>query len=240
MDQNNIEIHSPIQSVIFHLLPGILIGGFYFLVRNPIMNLGYPPVFALILAVVFILIPVELGYLLYQGKKKRGRFTLDGVISYRKSIPWWQYILWVLLVFVATGLIFTVLKPLDTVLQEKLFYWVPAMGNGLDGTYSRTVLIVTYSLFFVFIVLLGPLVEELYFRGYLLPRMQGRFAALFHSFLFAAYHVFTPWMIITRTVGLLPLIYAIRKKNIYIGMIVHILVNSLDMITAIAFISSMT
>ena len=89
MDQNQIEKHSTIQSVILHLLPGILVGCFYFLARQPVANMGYPSIFALLLAFAFILVPVELGYLFVQGKKKTGRFTLQGIISYRNSIPWW-------------------------------------------------------------------------------------------------------------------------------------------------------
>ena len=94
-------------------------------------------------------------------------------------------------------------------------------------------------MFFLSNVFFAPLVEELYFRGYFLPRMQGRFATLFHSFLFAAVHVFTPWMVITRTQGLLPLLFRVKKKNIYIGMIVHILGNSLALLTGIIFITRM-
>jgi uncharacterized protein len=87
MKQDQIEKHSTLQSVILHLLPGILVGFFYFLVRKPVENMGYPSIVALILAYAFILIPEELGYLLYQGKKETGRFTLRGIISYCNSIP---------------------------------------------------------------------------------------------------------------------------------------------------------
>jgi membrane protease YdiL (CAAX protease family) len=240
MKQDQIEKHSTTQSVILHLLPGILIGCFYLLARQPVVNMGYPSVIALILAYAFILIPVELGYLLYQGKKKTGRFTLRGIISYRNSIPWWQYLVWVLIIVVASGAIFTLLKPIDAFLQERLFFWVPDTNYGLDGNYSRKALIVTYSIFFIFGAVLSPLVEELYFRGYLLPRTKGKFATLFHSFLFAAQHVLEPWRIITRTLGLLPLVFGVKKKNIYIGIIVHILVNMLDVVTGIAFIVKMT
>jgi uncharacterized protein len=239
MKQDQIEKHSTTQSVILHLLPGILVGCFYFLVRQPVANMGYPSIFALLFAFAFVLIPGELGYLLYQGKKKTGRFTLQGIISYRNSIPWWQYPVWAIVIFIITGAIFTLLKPVDAFLQERLFFWMPDVNYGLDGNYSGTILIITYSMFLIFNVFLAPLVEELYFRGYLLPRMKGRFAALFHSFLFAAVHVFTPWMIITRTLGLLPLVFGVKRKNIYIGMIVHILGNSMDFLTAIIFISKM-
>ncbi len=240
MSNDQIEKHTITQSIVLHLLPGLLIGCLYFIVRQPVQNLGYPSIFSLILAVAFILVPVELGYLFYQGRQKTGRFTLDGIISYRNPITWWQYIVWVLIIFIAIGIIFTLLKPTEVFLQEKLFFWVPALNNGLDGNYPKTTLIITYSLFFIFVTVLGPLVEELYFRGYLLPRMKGKFAILLHSLLFATYHVFTPWMIITRTVALLPLVYGVRRKNIYVGIIVHILANSLDAITGIMFIAGMS
>ena len=239
MKQDQIEKHSTTHSVILHLLPGILVGCFYLLARQPVANMGYPSIVALILAFAFILIPVELGYLLYQGKMKTGRFTLQGIISYRNSIPWWQYLVWVFIIFIAIGAIFTLLKPVDAFLQGRLFFWMPEPNYGLDGNYSRKTLIVTYSMVLIFVAVLSPLVEELYFRGYLLPRMKGKFATLFHSFLFAAQHVLEPWMIITRTLGLLPLLFGVKKKNIYIGIIVHILGNSLALVTGIVFITKM-
>ena len=240
MNQVQIEKHSTAQSIVLHLFPGILVGCFYFLARRPFENMGYPSIFALLLAFAFVLVPVELGYLLYEGKKKTGRFTLEGILSYRNSIPWFHYFVWPIIIFVVIGAIFTLLKPVDVLLHERLFFWMHDINYGLDGNYSRAILIVTYSMFLIFNVFLAPLVEELYFRGYLLPRMKGRFAPLLHSFLFAAIHVFTPWMMITRTLGLLPLIYGTKKKNIYVGMIVHILGNSMDLFTAIAFITRMT
>jgi uncharacterized protein len=240
MKQDQIEKHSTTQSVILHLLPGILVGCFYFLARQPVANMGYPSIVALMLAYAFILIPVELGYLLYQGKKKTGRFTLQGIISYRNSIPWWQYLIWVLIIGIVTGAIFILLKPVEAFLQETLFFWMADINYGLDGSYSRQTLIVTYSMFFIFVVFLSPLVEELYFRGYLLPRTKEKFATLFHSFLFAAQHVLTPWRIITRTLALLPLVFGVKKKNIYVGIIVHILVNLLDLAIGIAFIVKIT
>lgn len=46
MKQDQIEKHSTAQSIILHLFPGILVGCFYFLARQPVANLGYPSIFA--------------------------------------------------------------------------------------------------------------------------------------------------------------------------------------------------
>lgn len=240
MKQDQIEKHSTTQSVILHLLPGILVGAFYFLALKPVAKMGYPSFFAQFLAFAFILVPFELGFLLYQGKKKNGRFTLRGIISFQNSIPWWQYFVWVSIVFVIVGALMALFKPLDTFLQKNLFFWMPDVNAGLDGAFSKTILIVTYTVFLIINVFLAPMVEEFYFRGYLLPRMKGNYAILFHSFLFAAIHVFSPWMIIARTVGFLPIIFVTTKKNIYVGMIVHILCNATGFVTGILYISKMT
>ncbi len=239
MEQDQIEKHSTAQSLILHFLPGVLVGCFYFLALKPVANMGYPSFFAQFLAFAFILVPFELGFLFVQGKKKTGRFTFWGIISYQKSIPWWQYIVWVPIIFVIVGALMTLFKPVDSYLQKVLFFWMPDVNSGLDGTYSKTILIVTYSVFLIINVFLAPMVEELYFRGYLLPRMKGKYAILFHSFLFAAIHVFSPWMIIARTIGFLPIIIGTRKKNIYVGMIVHMLCNAMGFVTGIIYISKM-
>lgn len=235
-DQRSLEKHTLIQSILLHCFPGILIGIFYFLIRQPLQNSGYPSIFGLILAIAFVLVPVELGYLLLKGKQTTGRFTLDGLISYRKPIPWWQTIVWILIVLTLMGAIFTVMKPVDNALLENLFFWMPALDSGLDGSYSKTALILTYSIFIIFGVVVGPAVEELYFRGYLLPRIPLKNSELFHSILFAAYHVWTPWMFFTRIIGMIPLIVAVKKKNIYVGIIAHILLNTLDVVVGFAFI----
>ena len=70
MKQDQIEKHSTAQSVILHLLPGILVGCFYFLALKPVAKMGYPSIFAQFLAFAFILVPFELGFLLFRGRKK--------------------------------------------------------------------------------------------------------------------------------------------------------------------------
>ncbi len=236
------EQHSVGQSLLLHLLPGLLISVGYFALIGPLRRAGYPSIMALMLPIILILVPVQLGYLLVQGKRANGRYGLKGIISYTRAIPVWQYFVWVPVLFVAAGLIFSVLKPLDSFLQQTIFAWWPPLQSGLEGGFARGPLIVTYIMVAVFGMVLGPVVEELYFRGYLLPRMgyAGKWAPLLHSFLFALYHFFTPWMIVTRTLAMLPLIYAVKRKNITLSIITHVLLNSLDVFAAVVFIANVT
>lgn len=232
--------HTPLQSIALHLLPGVLITAGYFALLGSVARVGYPSVMALVLSGMFLLVPVQLGYLLVQGKRLNGRYGLRGVISYRRPLPAKQYLLWVPLLFVLTGLIFTVTKPVSAILQAQVFNAWPPLQTGMEGGFEKGALVLTYVLFSIFIVVLGPAVEELYFRGYLLPRMgyAGKWDVVLHSFLFAVYHFFTPWMVFTRTLGMIPLAFAVKRKNIWISVIVHVLANSLDLFAAIAFIAS--
>jgi membrane protease YdiL (CAAX protease family) len=83
----------------------------------------------------------------------------------------------------------------------------------------------------------GPVVEELYFRGYLLPRIArlGGWAPVLNMVLFSLYHFFTPWNNVGRIVALLPMVYATWwKRNIYLGMAVHVLWNIGGMLLLLA------
>lgn len=234
-----IDQHSIGKSIFLHLFPGILIGIIYFFLIDIFVKNGYPSIMSLMFSILIILVPFEFGYLLFQGYKRNNKLSLNGILSFQDKISWLQYFIFVPIVLFIIGMIFTVMKPLDQYLHENIFDWMPRMDSGLHEGYSKTVLIKTYIAVALLGTLIGPIVEELYFRGYLLPRMNyaGKWALIFHSFLFALYHVFTPWMIVTRTVGILPLVYTIRKKNIWIGVIVHVFLNSIDVVIAIVFIN---
>jgi membrane protease YdiL (CAAX protease family) len=78
-----------------------------------------------------------------------------------------------------------------------------------------------------------PITEELYFRGFLLPRMArwGIWAPLISVALFSLYHFWLPWENPTRIIALLPLVYAVQwKRNIYLSIAVHSLLNTIGSI----------
>lgn len=237
-----IQKHTISQSIFYHIVPGILIGLFYFLMVPYVRYFNYPTIAALVLAGIFVLIPLELG-VIYYNKKKPLKIPENGN-DIPKENKTTSLILNVVIVTVLMGIIFMVLAPLSDLLQNNIFGFYPQdymLDMGLSDEYSVGVLLVTYIIGFIALAVIAPTVEELYFRGFLLPRvpkLKG-YGLLFHSFLFALYHVWTPWMIITRTIGVYPLIYIVnKKKSIKIGIISHILVNTLDFIAGFVFIST--
>ncbi len=111
-------------------------------------------------------------------------------------------------------------------------------GSVEDGV-ARWLVLVTLALRLLFSAFLVPITEELYFRGYLLPRMPvafGRSGPVMHSFLFAVYHFDSPWMIPVSTLGLLPTIYATRwSGSVVPGIVAHALVNGVEILNLTSF-----
>lgn len=237
---NKLDQHSIPTSIVLHLLPGILTGIVFFASAPFVQKMNFPPFVAHAFADLVALLPVIYGILFYMGFKKNGRLSLEGVVLYRERIPWWQYLVYVAIVTVAS-VIFLLLAPVSNVIRESLFSWWPAMYDlSLDlSGYSRSTAMISLIINFLVISLIAPITEEIYFRGYLLPRLSrfGFWAVPIHTALFGLFHTWTPWMVVTRAIGVIPFAYIIqRKQNIYIGMIAHVLFNILDLIPTIMFV----
>jgi uncharacterized protein len=230
---SDIRAHSTWRTLTLHLLPGALITAFYFLAGPLVMRAGYPSIMALFLAVIVILIPFELGYLLYEGKRTTGRFSLHNVVLYREPMPLWHYLLFVPLLLAWMLTVFALLAPVDRRVAQTFFSWlpdwsIPAISLGTISQYPQDVLVVTL-LAEMALSIAAPLVEELYFRGYLLPRIPASrtWAPLLNVLLFSLYHFFSPWQNISRIIAILPFVYVVSwKRNVYIGIFTHAAFNT--------------
>ena len=100
------------------------------------------------------------------------------------------------------------------------------MGPGALGNWNLVGLILAVLFFNV----IG---EELYFRGYLLPRQElvhGRRTWLVHFVLWTLFHVFIYWQWLYIMTVTLPVSYiAHRQQNTWAGIIIHGLHNVVDM-----------
>jgi membrane protease YdiL (CAAX protease family) len=232
--------HSLSKSIGLHLLPGILIGALFFLLAPIARRSGLPPVWAHGIADLVVLVPFVFGLLYYEGYKRNGRLSLDGVVLYREPIPSWQYLIFVPLLL-AAGALIPLLAPVSNTIFQGLFSWWPAMYNLSPdlSVYSRSTLIATLLFQFLTIAMIAPITEEIYFRGYLLPRLSryGFWAAPIHAILFALFHVWTPWLVVARAVALIPFTLIVqRKRNIYIAIIMHMIINLLDLTAGVVLL----
>jgi membrane protease YdiL (CAAX protease family) len=237
------EQHSLQRSIVLHLLPGAALFGFVLVAAA----LGVPAILALLVGIAIVIVPLELGYLLYEGRRQSGQWSVWPVVDYREPMPVRRIALWTVpLVAWFIVMLFLSVAVFDERIADGFFSWYPESVREFaslegDNTYATWVLVVVFAAAFVINGILGPVVEELYFRGHLLPRIDrfGRGAPLLNSVLFSLYHFWTPWQNVGRILGLIPWIYTVwRKRSLALSMAVHISVNCIFLLLVLAAVSA--
>ena len=234
--------HSVLKSVLLHLIPGIIVLGGIFLFSQPVFCeiLGFDPIFSpflgFLMSILFCLIPIQVGIILFAGKKQNKSFTLKNILGNTEKSPTKQYFLYIPLYILFAFIFFYLLSPpVNDFFIEKVFWWYPQEYNfqnqmqdpaAMQGYDGFTFLFISYILLSCII---APIVEEFYFRGFLLPRMDrkmGKAAPFVNTILFSIYHFFSPWENLIRILVLIPFVYLVwRKKDIRFGIFSHVILN---------------
>lgn len=234
--------HSLPRSILLHLLPGVAILAVYVALEPLAARLGFPALFALLAAVLLAGIPLQLGHLLALGRRRNGRWSLDGIVLLRAPLRTRRYAILVPLLLVWSFLAYGLLAPVGTVLSRSGFGWLPAWFFRDDYSHvTGPLLLLTIALLFILNGFVAPVVEELYFRGYLLPRLarHGRWAPVINLVLFTLYHVWQPWLYPTLLVSLYPLIFAVwRTRSVRLGIVTHCALNLIGGMATVGLILS--
>jgi uncharacterized protein len=225
--------HSIGLSILLHLFPGLVLLLGFILVGPIIASYGLPSLLAIIVIDALIVLPLMIGILYCSGRKSGTRKVRVPVIAYRESVRWPLFVLLVVVTLAWAILTFVLLNPISEALRTTLFFWLPAwfeLGHYVASPESYTFgsVLITWLLAFGITSIAAPIVEELYFRGYLLPRIDryGRWAPFINVVLFALCHFWSLWFVPTRIVALLPLVYVVWfKRCIYVAIVVHVLLN---------------
>lgn len=230
----SIPQHSLLRSVFYHLLPGTGVLLFYLLSSFWITGFGFKPTFAIILGFLLIGIPLQLLVLLREGFKLNHRISLKHVIFYKRKLPFWQYLAYPAFFIFYAILIYSIIRPISEFFLENYFYWLPEWFRNSSPVFDPATsgLIIGISFLGLFLVdgLINPVVEEFYFRGFLLPRISrfGYRSPFINAILFSIAHFWQPWNALQIFILVAPVYYIVwKKKNIYISMIVHCLANLL-------------
>jgi membrane protease YdiL (CAAX protease family) len=213
-----------------HLGPGVAVL-LCFVVSAPLLHrAGLPPVWGLLAGTLLVMAPLELALARRLAATGDGRLgaspaSVDQRLS-RSDVG--ALLLAASLSGLAPGLVVW----LEPRWRERLFSWLPewfVASPGDLGDYSSTMAGVTVVLWLLSNVLVGPAVEEVYFRGFLLPRLPaGRLVACTaNSALFAVYHLWQPQAVLTIFVFSLPLalLVSVRGKPV-LAVLVHCGVNA--------------
>lgn len=229
------EIRSTRKLIFLHLFPGIALSIMYIFFSKVGIFAGYPKVVMLGFSMIFSTIPIELGYLFYIAKKEEGTFNIFKILGLKGKLKVKEYILYSLSLIIVGVILLIALRPLSNYLLKTVFSWIPSWYNFVQdlNVFGKNYVIIAILVSFFIMTLIAPIIEELYFRGFLLARMKwmGKYSVLFNVILFSVYHFYTPWLIITKIATMLPLYYFVYKKDsLKLGILVHCLAQFADVV----------
>jgi membrane protease YdiL (CAAX protease family) len=224
--------HSLVKSFLLHLTPGVLVTAAFLILKPLLDSTGFPPLLAFLLAVLLVDIPFMFGVMLNAGKKLNGRFSLEGVVQYRQKVSWKTFLLVFVGTFVVVYALVMLVAPLSTFLAETLFSGLPDWLFLEEQTqyeaYSKGILIAVFVLQLALTGVALPWVEELYFRGYLLPRISryDKWAPLLGGLFFGLYHVWQLYGFATVFLLGTALGYVVWwKKDVRLSISLHLVAN---------------
>jgi membrane protease YdiL (CAAX protease family) len=233
LGRNELTKTSGLLLIVLHLLPSLIFAGFFFILSRVFIQYGLTGYLALLILVPVCLVPIELGVMLFWSSRFSGRRAVMEAVVYRRQGTAAEYILLPSLLFICWGVLSIPMSPIYQYLESHLANYLPswttqeALIRGLIGV-SQTQRSITLGLGVILSGFVAPIVEELYFRGFLLPRMEhwGWMAPVVNSLLFAIYHFYFPGNIPGIFLTWLPISYVVmRTKNWRIGAVVHSLIN---------------
>lgn len=225
---------SPASLLVNHLYIGVIVTVFYVLVGPLIVAQGYPGLAPLLVAELFVLAPIVTLHLLIRAKQLTGRYDLATVIVYTHKISMRSMVLWSLGGIVLVFLVYAPLYPVGTFFRNSVFAWLPKWY--FDPGFGSTDAALVAKIFLIAIVvdgLVGPIAEELFFRGYLLARMEHlkSWAPVLNGALFGIYHFWQPHNLVALIgVGIVLSYIVWKTKNVYLGIIIHCAINVLGAI----------
>ncbi len=149
-------------------------------------------------------------------------------------------VMWLLFGF--AGIMSITLAPLEksltAPLSARLAAVLPAYFDwtNLDHfrQYSGVSLLLMSTAYLILNGFVGPIVEELFFRGYLTSKLSryGKGAPVIITVLFSLYHFWLPFQNLFRISVFLPAAYFTwKEKNLYIGMVFHCISNIFTVIS---------
>lgn len=219
---------SKTRSILYHLYPGIIITVCFAVLAPLLLKYDLPPQFSILIVIAIAAIPLLLLHL-NKVKNAEHKDYLKEVNGYGERVSTGKLILYISGLIVFMFIIWGATQPLNTIITQKLFSWLPGWYTvqNFNG-YGKQAVLITLILNLLLNGIIAPLVEEYYFRGYLLPRMTawGKWSFVVNAILFSFYHFWQPYIYLTLIIALLPLSWAVWKtKDLRIGIYTHCALN---------------
>ncbi|MGB4589029.1 MAG: CPBP family intramembrane glutamic endopeptidase [Clostridiaceae bacterium] len=247
-DEINVQKEMSLQKALFMIFIPSFILTIIYLIAGTLTH-AIPSRLLFYLVALFILFPFELGVVLNASKKEYGRYSLKSAFENYNKMSWWKIGLYGAFLFGFAGIMSITLAPLENQLfapiLSQLTRRMPVYFDWEKIEYlkqfSESILLLTCIVYFILNVFVGPIIEELFFRGYLTSKISrfGNFAPLIITVLFSLYHLWLPFGNLFRISIFFPATWlAWKKKNIYISIVFHCLGNLLATVSFIIAVYS--
>lgn len=230
-----------LQKIVFyHLFPGLPV----LFVTLIFYFWGLPIMLSIMFAIMLGLIPTQMYIILRYAKKNNT--TIKDMISFKNKLKSKELITTVIILFVISFLLYGTLSFVEHALFDMInkdymiFSKKFLLYKFSFDTVSNEMKLTILTLNLLCNGLIAPIVEELYFRGFLLPRMKilNNRAPLVNAILFSIYHFISPYELITRIFSFFPISYAVWKKEcIEISIIIHCAINTIGAIMLLLSVS---
>ncbi|MDE7218907.1 MAG: CPBP family intramembrane metalloprotease [Oscillospiraceae bacterium] len=214
-------------------IPTIILSFSYFMLGH---FCNIPHILLFCVLGTFTLVPIELAVILRASKREYGKYSLQSAFIGQEKGSIWEVLIIAFVFFGIAGLLSAFIAPIeDQVLAELRNNVLNSLPRGFDWTnyeylrtFSKPMLMITCAYYGIFNVLIAPITEELFFRGYLTSHYakQTSFTPIIISILFSLYHFWLPFNNIFRILAFTPVAYAAyKKRNLYISVCFHCLCN---------------
>ncbi len=229
------ERYSWPRTLFLHLAPGVPFTLAFVLLARLLNRSGGPTYLATILCIPLVLVPCEVGLLLLERKRLGWSWRSLIVPRGSRTVLALDILLSVTALYIVAQAAAALAMPLRASILAAMTQWLPRWPV-LDGLLMG----VTPSILWLGLFLSGfvaPIVEELYFRAYLLPRIPvaGPWAPAVNAALHSIYHFYAPWNYLSFFLAFLPLAYYVRLRgNVLPTIITHCLFNSVGVVIVLA------
>ena len=228
---SSVKKHTAIQTILFHLLPGLVQLAVFILLIPVALRFGFNSYFADHLGTYASMVPIQIGILLFIAKKTTGTYKITELMPFLEKSKLTEYLLFMVIIFIWALCVNAIFSPLENGLRDGLFSFVTdsiAMRDTDVFMIDKSKLVISACLGILTNGIVAPVTEELYFRGYLLPRINASpiMAVVVSAGLFSLYHFFSPWYFFSRVFMMIPLYYwVIKRKNIRFSIMAHVVAN---------------
>lgn len=246
--ETNVQKELSFQKILFMIfVPSSILTAIYIIVGG--LNQTVPSLLLFYICATLILFPIELGVVLHASKKEYGSYSLKSAFTNYNKMSWWKIFLFGAFLFGFAGLMSATVGPLENklfaplsnLLKQNTPVYFDWQNIEYLKQYSKDILLLTCVSYFILNVFVGPIIEELFFRGYLMSKLNryGKFAPLIITVLFSLYHFWIPFNNLFRISIFFPAAWlAWKKKNIYISIVFHCLCNLMSTVSFIISVYS--